>query len=247
MLVVGNWKMNKTIKETRDFFLEFNSLVKKSPNQIVICPSFPCLAEAKKLASRNIFIGAQNVFFEEKGEFTGEVSVQQLKGLCDFVIVGHSDRRHKFNESDQLINRKVNKALEFGFNVILCVGETLKERSKGKTDVVLEQQLKNALSGTNFSEKLFVAYEPVWAIGTGRNAKKEDIQNAFSFIASKLTGLFGKKANKTKILYGGSVKPENLNEIFSVGLVNGVLVGKASLDAKAFARIANYKKKHPNC
>ena len=240
MLVAGNWKMNKNIKETILFFKKFNKLL-KTKNKIVLFPSFPCIFVARNSASKTISIGAQNVFFEEKGEFTGEVSCSQLKPFCDFVILGHSDRRHKFFESNQLINKKIKKAFESKFKVILCVGETLKGKNKNKTNSVISNQLKQSLSKIKFTKNLFIAYEPVWAIGTGKNANIKDITKAHSFIQKTLVSLFGKKAEKTQILYGGSVKPENMKEIFSIPKVSGVLVGGASLNPKTFAKIANFK------
>jgi len=242
MFVAGNWKMNKTVKETKDFFNEFNKLVSKTKNEILICPSFPCIPVAKQFASKKVFIGAQDAFFEEKGEFTGKVSFLQLKDFCDFVLLGHSDQRHKFSESNQSINKKIKTALKFNFNVILCVGETLEEKEEEKTNLVLSEQLSDSLKGIFFNSKLFVAYEPVWVIGTGKTAKQNDVFEAHSFIRSQLTELFGEKANSTKILYGGSVKPENCKEIFSIKNVDGVLVGGASLNPKTFAQIANTAK-----
>jgi len=242
MLVAGNWKMNKNIKETKFFFKEFNKLVVKAKNEIVVCPSFSCISVARETALKQIHIGSQNVFFEEKGEFTGEVSVNQLKGLCDFIILGHSDRRHKFFESNELINKKLSKALESGFNVILCVGETLEEKNTGKTSLVLKTQLINSLKSISFSSKLLIAYEPVWAIGTGKHAEKKDIFETHKFIKQQLVFLFGEKANKLRVLYGGSINSENVKDVFSVEYVDGVLVGGASLDPKKFAEICNYKK-----
>ncbi len=233
--------MNKNPKETKEFFKEFNKLL-KTKNKVLLCPSFPCIPIAREAASKNISIGAQDVFFEEKGEFTGEVSLSQIKDSCNFVILGHSDRRHKFSESNQTINKKVQVSLKAGFNVILCIGETLEERNSAKTNFVLEKQLKESLLGISFSSKLFIAYEPVWAIGTGKNAISKDIISAHSFIKEKLIEILGKKANQIKILYGGSVKPENAKEILLLKEVGGVLVGGASLDPQKFAFIANYKK-----
>jgi triosephosphate isomerase len=241
MLIAGNWKMNKSVKETIDFFKSFNELAAKSKNQVLICPSFPCIPAAREAASKKISIGAQNVFFEEKGEFTGEVSVSQLSPFCDFIILGHSDRRHKFSESNELINKKLKKAVKSKFSVILCIGETLKERGLGETNSVLEKQLTECLQDVSL-EKLFIAYEPVWAIGTGKNSSKKDILEVNSFIKEKLVSLFGEKGKEVKILYGGSVKPENSDEILSISNVDGVLVGGASLDPKKFAIIANYEK-----
>lgn len=234
--------MNKTIKETKEFFEKFNKLVSKTKNEILIFPSFICLSAAKEKALKKISIGAQNVFFEEKGAFTGEISVLQLKGLCDFVLLGHSERRHKFFESDELINKKLVNAVK-SLNVILCVGETKEENEKGRTNSVLERQLIKGLSGVSFSEKLFIAYEPVWAIGAGKNAGKKEINSAHFFIRKKLIELFGEKGKFIQILYGGSVNKENLNEVFSAENVNGVLVGGASLNPETFAEIANFKLK----
>ncbi len=241
-IVAGNWKMNKNAEETKIFFRKFNKLVFKSKNQIIVFPSFTCIPFARKFALKKIFVGAQNAFFEEKGEFTGEISFLQLKGFCSFVLLGHSDRRRKFFESSQLINKKLKKALELNFKVVLCVGETFKEREQDKTNFILSEQLCDSLKNVSFSSSIFVAYEPVWAIGSGKTAKPKDIFNAHSFIRCQLTELFGEKGNEIKILYGGSVKPENIKEVFSVDCVDGVLVGGASLNPDAFAKIANFNK-----
>lgn len=234
--------MNKTVGETKAFFKKFNKLVSKTKNKIAVCPSFPCIPTARETASKEISIGSQDAFFEEKGEFTGQVSFLQLKDFCDFVLLGHSDRRHKFSESNELINKKVRKALEFNFNVILGIGETLEQRQEAETFIVLKKQLTESLSEISFSSKILIAYEPVWAIGTGKTATTKDIFKAHSFIRKQLIELFGEKAKGAKILYGGSVKPENCREIFSVENVDGVLVGGASLNPKSFAAICNTSK-----
>jgi len=229
--------MNKTAAETKAFFNEFNPLIGNTKNTVVVFPSFLSVSQARKTASKKIFIGSQNLFSEEKGEFTGEVSVLQAKEFCSFVILGHSDRRRKFNESSKEINAKIKKALEFDFNVILCIGETLQERQESKTFRVIKKQFAECLEGIAFSPKLILAYEPVWAIGTGKTAAAKDISEVHSFIRKQLTAFFGSDGSKTGILYGGSVKPSNTREIFSVPDVNGVLVGGASLNPKTFAEI----------
>ncbi|MBI2107841.1 triose-phosphate isomerase [Candidatus Woesearchaeota archaeon] len=208
---------------------------------IAVCPPFTALCEvSRELNGSNIEVGAQNIYFEDKGAFTGEISPLMLKGICKYVIVGHSERRHILNESDELINKKLIAALEHGFTPIFCIGEKLDEREKGMETNVIQNQLKNGLKGISKYKiiKLIIAYEPVWAIGTGKNATPEQAQEMHAFIRSQMKKLCGKEeGDKIRILYGGSVKADNIKSIIMKSDVDGALVGGASLDADGFAKI----------
>ncbi|RTZ58679.1 MAG: triose-phosphate isomerase [Gammaproteobacteria bacterium] len=241
LLIAGNWKMHKTPSQTEEFFKEFLPLVEGINNvEILICPPFISIPLAVEITKNsNVNIGAQNCYFEKEGAFTGEVSPVMLKEVgCKYVIIGHSERRHIFGESDELINKKVISALEEGLKVILCVGETLQERESGLTFTVVETQLKLALSGVEDKlDRIEIAYEPVWAIGTGVPAKPEDAEEVHRFIYQKLGELNPEKANQVRVLYGGSVKPSNAEAILNQPHIKGVLVGGASLKPDSFAQI----------
>ncbi len=241
-LVAGNWKMHKTPAETAEYFEKFIPLVSniKKP-EILICPPFIDIpAAVEKTRGSGIRIGAQNCHFEKEGAFTGEISPVMLKAAgCEYVILGHSERRHIFGESDELINKKVLSALEEGLRVILCVGETLQERESSLTFTVIESQLKLGLSGVGDKlDRVDIAYEPVWAIGTGVAAKPEDAEEVHKFIYSQLEKINPEKASSVRVLYGGSVKPQNAEAILSQPHIKGVLVGGASLKPDSFAQIA---------
>ncbi len=236
-IIAANWKMNMSFNEIDDFFFFFekNDNFKKG-REIYIAPPFVYIDYVKK-RSKNFKIGSQNCFYEDKGAFTGEVSVKMLKDLnADFVIVGHSERRNIFNEDDDLLNKKVKKVLEENLECIFCIGEKLKERESGKTFEILEKQLREGLKDISNYENLIIAYEPVWAIGTGKNATTAQIEEAHSFIKDFINK---NVANNLPILYGGSVKPENITEILNCKNVDGVLVGGASLIAEKFYKIIN--------
>jgi len=241
LLIAGNWKMNKTPSETVEYFERFLPLVKGIDSvEILICPPYVDIpAAVEKTKGSNVKIGAQNCYYEKSGAFTGEISPVMLKEAgCSYVILGHSERRHIFGESNELINKKVLSALEEGLRVILCVGETLEERESGLTFTVVESQLKLGLSGAeNYFERIEIAYEPVWAIGTGVAAKPEDAEEVHQFIYSVLKELNPQKANEVRVLYGGSVKPSNAEAILSQPHIKGVLVGGASLKPQDFAQI----------
>ncbi len=241
LLIAGNWKMHKTPSQTEEFFKEFLPLVEGIDNVgILICPPFVSIPKAVEVTKNsNVNIGAQNCYFEKEGAFTGEVSPVMLKEVgCKYVIIGHSERRHIFGENDELINKKVISALEEGLRVILCVGETLQERESGLTFTVVETQLKLGLSGVEDKlDRIEIAYEPVWAIGTGVPAKPEDAQEVHRFIYQKLGELNPEKADRVRVLYGGSVKPSNAKELLSQPHIKGVLVGGASLKPDSFAQI----------
>jgi len=242
--LAANWKMNKTIPEAIDFVDSFLPAVSGIDDaDILIAPPFPSLfALAEKLAGTEVRLSAQNVFYEEKGAFTGEVSPGMLRDAgCEYVIVGHSERRQYFYESDEIINRKIKAALKNGLRVIFCIGESLSERETGKTFDVLTGQIRNGLKDVG-GEGLIVAYEPVWAIGTGKTATPEQAQEAHSYIRSKLREVFGGHADAIRILYGGSVTPENIDSLMACPDVDGGLVGGASLKSESFERIVKFKR-----
>jgi triosephosphate isomerase len=242
--IAANWKMHKTVGETREFFASFLPMVKDVGDvDVVIAPPFtalPAAAEATK--GGNVQLSAQDVFWEEKGAYTGEVAPGMLLDVgCRHVIVGHSERRQHFYEDDVAVNRKIKAARKAGLAVIFCVGETLDEREAGKTFDVVKREVEAGLSEVG-PENLVVAYEPIWAIGTGKTATPEQAQEVHAFIRKILRNLFGEKAEEMRILYGGSVTPENVDSLMSCGDVNGALVGGASLKPDSFARIVHFKK-----
>lgn len=245
-MMAGNWKMFKTQEETRDFFDAFEKLVAGSTHcDVVICPPFTAIAAARA-ASRGsqIQIGAQDVHWEMQGAFTGEVSPQMLvEAGCAFVIIGHSERRQHFGETDATVSRKIKAALEAGLTPIVCVGELLAEREGGRTEAVLEQQFTGglgALTSSQFS-RIILAYEPVWAIGTGRTATPEMAAEAHRFLRAQAAKRFSQEhAAALRILYGGSVKPDNIKGLMAQVEIDGALVGGASLEAQSFASIVNF-------
>lgn len=242
--IAANWKMNKTILEAKEFVNAFAPSVSDINDiDIVIAPSFTALfSVAELIKGSNIKLSAQNVFYEEKGAYTGEVSALMLKDVgCDYVIIGHSERRHYFGEDDEILNNKVKVALRNGLEVIFCIGETLKEREEGKTFDVLERQLKEGLRDIDLS-RIVIAYEPVWAIGTGRTASPEQAQEAHAHIRNKLKDLYV-AADTVRILYGGSVTPDNIDDLMACPDVNGALVGGASLKPESFERIVRFKRR----
>ncbi len=240
-LIAANWKMNKTISETEEYIKNFIPLVKDvNDREILLCPPFTSLQVAGELLKgTNIRLGAQNCFYEKKGAFTGEISLDMIKETrASYVIVGHSERRHIFGENDELINKKVTAVLEAGLRPILCVGEKLEERNSGITFKVVETQLKIGLSGIEeYIDRIDIAYEPVWAIGTGVPATPEDAKEVHSFIRETLKRLNPNAEGTSRILYGGSVKPENAGEFMKYEEINGLLVGTASLDPDSFSKI----------
>jgi triosephosphate isomerase len=242
--IAANWKMHKTVGETREFFASFLPMVKGVGDvDVVIAPPFTALsAAAEATKGGNVQLSAQDVFWEEKGAYTGEVAPGMLLDVgCRHVIVGHSERRQHFYEDDVAVNRKIRAARKAGLAVIFCVGETLDEREAGKTFDVVRREVEAGLSEVG-PENLVVAYEPIWAIGTGKTATPEQAQEVHAFIRKILRNLFGEKAEETRILYGGSVTPENVDSLMSCRDVNGALVGGASLKPDSFARIVHFKK-----
>jgi len=228
-IIVANWKMNKTAKEAVSFIRKFKVLVKGVKNvRIIICPAFTAVcALCKDLG--NISLGAQDMFFEEKGAYTGEVSPLMVKECCKYVLIGHSERRKYFNETNQLLNKKLKSALVNNLKPIYCVGENLKERQADKSKNVVEKQIKEGLNGID-AKKIIIAYEPIWAIGTGKTATPKQAEEMHSFIK-------GLTSRNTPVLYGGSVKPDNIKELMKEKDIDGVLVGGASLEAKSFSEV----------
>ncbi|MFA5097288.1 MAG: triose-phosphate isomerase [Candidatus Margulisiibacteriota bacterium] len=245
-IIAGNWKMFKNAKETRAMLTELIPLVKEAAErEIVVCPPFIDIEPAVGVCKgTNVKIGSQNIFWEEKGAFTGEISPGMIKDSgCEYAIIGHSERRQYFGETDATVNKRLNAALKVGLIPIVCVGETLEEREKNRTFEVIEKQLKGGLSGLLKEQalKTVIAYEPVWAIGTGKTASPAQAQEVHAFIRKQLEGLFGKDVSSSiRILYGGSVKADNIKELMSQEDVDGGLVGGASLEAAGFSKIINF-------
>ncbi len=244
--IAGNWKMHKTIAESVALAKELAQALKGCKEKVMIAPAFTALSEVSKaLEGSSILLGAQNMGPEEQGAHTGEVSVLMLKDAgVKVVILGHSERRHSYMETDELINRKVALALKHGLEVILCVGETLEERESGTLESVISAQIEKGLAGVGAEamENVTIAYEPVWAIGTGKTATPEDADSVHAFCRSILEKLYGGKiAKATPIQYGGSVKPDNVAALMAKPNIDGALVGGASLKAESFAPIAAFR------
>jgi triosephosphate isomerase len=245
-LIAGNWKMYKNPDQTRAFFRDFLALVAgHTRDEIVICPPYIDLCAAVTVTKgSNVAIGAQNLHWEKEGAYTGEICPRMLLDVgCTHVIVGHSERRQYFGETDDIVNFKLKAALEGGLTPILCVGEVLEEREAGLTEDVLRRQCLRAFHAlsTKKAAKLVVAYEPVWAIGTGKTATPQLASEAHVLIRGEAAKAFGQQfADKLRILYGGSVKPENAKALMAEEEIDGALVGGASLDPKSFAAIVKY-------
>ncbi len=245
ILIAGNWKMNMGPKETADFFAQLEDAAHKEITGVeaAVCPPFVSLSTAfsSRKAGSAVKIGAQNVHYEDNGAFTGEISTAMLKELgCDFVILGHSERREYFGEDDKIINKKVKKALAEGITPIVCVGEVLSERKDKRHFDVVKEQTAGSLAGLSDDDlrKIVIAYEPVWAIGTGETASPEQAQEMHSFIRGELTSLFSKEvADIVRILYGGSMKPGNAGELLQQPDVDGGLIGGASLKPSDFSNL----------
>lgn len=237
--------MHNTTEKARELVELLKPLVGASDVEVVVCPPFTAIAATVNAAAgSNIAVGAQDLFWEDWGAYTGEVSGPMLKDLgCRYVIIGHSERRQYFGETDATVNKKLHAALRHDLVPIVCVGETLDEREAGKTLEVVRRQVEDGLKGLtpDHVETLVVAYEPVWAIGTGRTATAADAQEVIAFIRKTLKAMYGERAELTRIQYGGSVKPENIAELMAQPDIDGALVGGASLDAISFAAIVNYQ------
>lgn len=245
-LIAGNWKMNNTDSETMDFVKNLKKLELSDKVEACIIAPFTSLKTlSKEFDFSNISIGAQNMYFEEYGAFTGEISPKMLKDLgVNYVIIGHSERRTIFNEDDELLNKKIISALNNGLKPILCCGENLEQRQANKQNEVVEKQLKADLkniSSDMINNNLVIAYEPLWAIGTGKTASSDNAQEMCHFIRNLLSEIYSNElANKIRIQYGGSVKPSNISEIMSKNDIDGVLVGGASLEVESFSKLINY-------
>src|SRR5436190_13331618 len=245
-LIAANWKMYKNPSQTEEFFREFLPLVwEHSRDEIVICPPYLDLQTAlEAVKDSQIAVGAQDVYWKDEGAFTGEISCPMLAAIgCTHVIIGHSERRQYFGETDDTVNLKLKSALEHGLTPIVCVGEVLEEREAGLTEDVLRRQCLRAFNtiSARKAAKLVIAYEPVWAIGTGKTATPQMACDAHEVVRGEAAKAFGEEfASGLRILYGGSVKPDNAKALMSEKEIDGALVGGASLDAKSFAAIVKY-------
>lgn len=242
-IIAGNWKMNKTIKEGLEFIEGIKGKT-EGDAEVLICAPFTLLKDLKEATKgTNIKIGAQNMHYENSGAFTGEVAAANLVELeMDYVIIGHSERRQYFNETDESCNKKVLKAIEVGINPILCCGETLEEREANKTIEKVKGQIEKGLANVDSKdiEKVVIAYEPIWAIGTGKTATAEQANEVISEIRNVVRAMFGDLADKVRIQYGGSVKPANVAEIMGQSDIDGALVGGASLKAEDFLGLLKF-------
>ena len=246
-VIAGNWKMNMLPNEAMEYIQEFSELVKDTENEVVLCVPytdlFYCLMNAQ---GTNIKIGAQNMHWAENGAYTGEVSAKMLKSIgVEYVIIGHSERRQYFAETDETVNKKLKAAFEYELKPIVCVGETLEEREAGKTSEIITSQTRLALEGLTDEQvkNTIVAYEPIWAIGTGKTATSEDANNSIKEIRAEISKIYGNDVAENVIIqYGGSVKSSNAKELFTTSDIDGGLVGGASLKPDEFSKIVNYNK-----
>jgi triosephosphate isomerase (TIM) len=248
-VIAGNWKMHNTVDESLKLVRELKSLVMGVGGvEIVVAPVFTALdAVSAEINGSNIALSSQNVFWEEKGAYTGEIAPGMLKDVgCTYAIIGHSERRQYFGETDETVNKRVKAALAAGLTPIMCVGETLEERESGKTFEIVARQVKSGLAGLVATEidKLIIAYEPVWAIGTGKTATPEQAEEVHADIRRLVGEIAGPAtAAGIRILYGGSVKPDNVDILMSQSDIDGALVGGAALQADSFARIVKFETK----
>ncbi len=247
-LIAGNWKMNSTIAAGRALVLELKGKVSENADvEIVVAPPFTALtAVSESIQGSTIQLASQNVHWEESGAYTGEISPLMLKDVgCRYAIIGHSERRQYFHETDETVNHKIKATLKHGLIPIVCIGESLEEREDGKTLSVIESQVGEGLKGLTPGdiEQMVIAYEPIWAIGTGKTATSEQAQEVHDHIRKLLHQTFGEQAaQKVRILYGGSVKPGNIDDLMAQPDIDGALVGGASLKADSFSRIVQFKK-----
>ncbi len=244
-IIAGNWKMNNTNAGTKALLTELAPLVKDAKCEVVVCVPFTDIDTARKaIRGTKIKLGAQNVHWAPKGAFTGEISAEMLKELkVEYVIIGHSERRQYFGETDASVNARVKAAVGAGLKAIVCVGETLEEREAGKTNEVVTRQINGAFEGLEkiALKSIVVAYEPVWAIGTGKTATAEDANNTIAVIRKAIRKLYGRTAaNAMRIQYGGSMNPKNASELMAMPEIDGGLIGGASLKAEDFAKVVNY-------
>lgn len=244
-IIAGNWKMHKTIAEAVEFVNEIKGKVNNTDVEAVICAPFTLLKDLKEATKGTpIKIGAQNMHYADNGAFTGEISAPMLKELdIDYVVLGHSERRQYFNETNETVNKKVLKALEAGIDPILCIGETLEEREADKTKDVCKVQTEKALENVTVEDmkKVVIAYEPIWAIGTGKTATAEQANDVIAYVREVVKGLYGEEiSEEVRIQYGGSVKPSNVSEIMNQTDIDGALVGGASLQPADFTELVNF-------
>lgn len=244
-IIAGNWKMNKTINEGIELVRALKDVAENTDVEVVVCVPFVHLGEIKKeLEDSKIKLGAQNMHWEEKGAFTGEISPVMLQDIgVDYVIIGHSERRQYFNETDETVNKKMKSAISHGIKPIVCVGETLEEREKGIAKDVVKSQVVKAFEGVQPDDmkKIVIAYEPIWAIGTGKTASSEDANEMIVFIRTIIDEKYGVDVSEeVRIQYGGSVKPNNASDIMNQEDIDGALVGGASLKADDFKEIVNF-------
>ncbi len=244
LMIAGNWKMNTDLASGTELASGLAKAVsgKELTVDVLVCPPFPYLQAIKQaVGDSGISVGGQNCYFEPSGAFTGEVSVGMLQDIgCDWVLLGHSERRHVLNESDELINKKTTAAIEKKLGVVLCVGELLEQREAGETEKVLDEQMEGGLAGVSADqmEQVIIAYEPVWAIGTGKTASPEQAEQAHAHLRKWLANRYTQEvADSVRILYGGSVKPDNARELLGQANVDGALVGGASLSVENFGPI----------
>ena len=243
-IIAGNWKMNKTAKQAVELINELKPLVAKSKPEVVVCVPYTNLWAVKEaIAGSKIKLGAENVAWADNGAFTGEISAEMLKEIgVEYVIIGHSERRQYFGETDQSVNMRLVQALKNDLKPIVCVGETLEEREKNKTKKVLKKQILEGFKGVEDFTNIVVAYEPVWAIGTGKTATAEDANKTIGYIRSLVKKTWGAEVAKSlRIQYGGSMKPTNAKELMAMRNIDGGLIGGAALKATDFAGIVNYK------
>ncbi|GAA0705931.1 triose-phosphate isomerase [Paraclostridium ghonii] len=244
-IIAGNWKMHKTIAEAIEFVNEIKGKINNTDVEAVICAPFTLLKDLKEATKGTpIKIGAQNMHYADNGAFTGEISAPMLKELdIDYVVLGHSERRQYFNETNETVNKKVLKALEAGIDPILCIGETLEEREADKTKDVCKVQTEKALENVTAQDmkKVVIAYEPIWAIGTGKTATAEQANDVIAYVREVVKGLYGEEiSEEVRIQYGGSVKPSNVSEIMNQTDIDGALVGGASLQPADFTELVNF-------
>ncbi len=243
-IIAGNWKMNNTPEQAKALVRELVPLVKGARAEVVVCPPAVCLTAVRdEIAASNIKLGAQNMHFEAKGAYTGEISAAMLKEIgVEYVIIGHSERRQYFAETDETVNKKVKAALEAGLTPIICVGETLEQRENGVTNEFVSMQAKLALAGLTPAQVagLVIAYEPIWAIGTGKTATADEADETVGAIRKAVKEVYGEAADMLRIQYGGSMNPKNVSELMSKKEIDGGLIGGASLKAEDFSKVVNY-------
>lgn len=243
-IIAGNWKMNNNIQESLDLVKAIKENKLSKDVEKVICVPFTDLKSVKEeIEGTDIKLGAQNMHFEESGAYTGEISVSMLKEIgVDYCIIGHSERRQYFNETDETVNKKIKTAIKHKIKPIVCVGETLEQREENIEKKIVKSQIEGAFKdiGPEAIEDMVVAYEPIWAIGTGKTASAEDAEDMVGFICETIKSIYGDSSEKTRIQYGGSVKPTNVSEIMGKENIDGALVGGASLKAEDFTKLVNF-------